>query len=212
MDPCGGLPGRSVCIASRLKSEALWAMVSFKSLLNTTLNIIARHFDCQLSATKSDERARLEKLIVDLIARSDLVDNENVVTHEFMPSGMECPLVGLEHATIAECGCAAVAEFGVEVSPQCRQVLEQHFQHKKLWSDVREDHNEKHMVKTKFLWSSSACQDFSNTGKGAGTHHPRGQFYELRCRYINHYRPDCFMLEQVPALKEMRSTAKHTIA
>lgn len=154
---------------------------------------------------KSTQRARVDKLISEILARSDLsqLNDNDVLTYGSFFSGMECPLVGLETACN---GRAIVAEFGIEISPHCTNVLKKNFDHKKILNDVTKVKIKDDLCHVNLLWSSAPCQDFSRNGKRLGTKNARGNLYKFPCRYINHHLPDAFVMEQVASFKE---DAKH---
>ena len=118
------------------------------------------------------------------------------------------PMADMDGSTVLNKGelKSGLAEFGIEISPHCTNVLKKNFDHKKILNDVTKVKIKDDLCHVNLLWSSAPCQDFSRNGKRLGTKNARGNLYKFPCRYINHHLPDAFVMEQVASFKE---DAKH---
>lgn len=93
-------------------------------------------------------------------------------------------------------GCTVVAQ--VEVDPQCRQVLAEHWPHAARHDDVRSYHAQP--GEADIVVGGFPCQDLSVAGKRAGFAGQRSSLFFEMVRIIHECRPAYVVWENVPGL------------
>lgn len=87
----------------------------------------------------------------------------------------------------------------VEIDPQCRQILEQHFPSAERFEDVTQC-GSRNLKRVDVICGGFPCQDVSVAGKRAGLAGERtGLFFEA-ARILRELRPPWFVFENVPGL------------